>query len=68
MNGKGDTPRPLSIPPEAFAQNWERIFEAYRRPGLVAKALLDELPDVTSVVVEGQTFTRSDLTLGDPDE
>lgn len=68
MNGKGDTPRPLAVSPEVYARNFERIFEAYRRPGLVAKALLDELPDVTSVVVEGQTFTRSDVTLGDPDE
>ena len=26
MNGKGDTPRPLSIDQETFAQNWDRIF------------------------------------------
>ena len=26
MNGKGDTPRPLSIDQETFSQNWDRIF------------------------------------------
>lgn len=26
MNGKGDTPRPLSIDIETFNNNWERIF------------------------------------------
>ncbi len=25
-NGKGDTPRPLSVDTETFANNWERIF------------------------------------------
>lgn len=26
MNGKGDTPRPLSVDVETFANNWDRIF------------------------------------------
>jgi hypothetical protein len=26
MNGKGDTPRPLSIPQDKFSDNWDRIF------------------------------------------
>lgn len=26
MNGKGDTPRPLSVDRETFESNWERIF------------------------------------------
>ena len=26
MAGKGDTPRPLSVPQETFASNYERIF------------------------------------------
>lgn len=25
-NGKGDSPRPLSVDSETFANNWERIF------------------------------------------
>ncbi len=25
-NGKGSKPRPLSVPFDAFASNWERIF------------------------------------------
>ncbi len=26
MNGKGDTPRPLSVDSNTFANNWDRIF------------------------------------------
>jgi hypothetical protein len=26
VSGKGDKPRPLSVPQEAFAERWERIF------------------------------------------
>ena len=26
MNGKGDSPRPLSVDSETFANNWDRIF------------------------------------------
>ena len=26
MNGKGDTPRPLSVDQQTFASNWERAF------------------------------------------
>lgn len=26
QNGKGDTPRPLSVPTEVYNSNWERIF------------------------------------------
>lgn len=26
MNGKGDTPRPLSISQDKFSDNWDRIF------------------------------------------
>jgi hypothetical protein len=26
MNGKGDTPRPLSVDTETFSSNWDRIF------------------------------------------
>lgn len=40
-NGKGDRPRPLSVPAETFAERWERTFgkksegEAMRAPALV---------------------------------
>lgn len=27
MSGKGDTPRPLSVPQETFASNWDLIFK-----------------------------------------
>lgn len=26
MNGKGDSPRPMSVDTETFNDNWERIF------------------------------------------
>lgn len=26
MNGKGDTPRPLSVDEQTFADNWQRTF------------------------------------------
>jgi hypothetical protein len=26
MNGKGDTPRPLSVDSKTFASNWDKIF------------------------------------------
>jgi hypothetical protein len=28
MNGKGDSPRPLSVDADTFASNWDRIFNA----------------------------------------
>lgn len=28
MNGKGDTPRPLSVSSEEYEKNWERIFKS----------------------------------------
>lgn len=27
QNGKGDTPRPLSVSTEVYKNNWERIFK-----------------------------------------
>jgi hypothetical protein len=26
VTGKGDTPRPLSVPPETFTGNWQKAF------------------------------------------
>lgn len=34
MNGKGDTPRPLSVDSETFANNWERIFKTNQMKAL----------------------------------
>jgi hypothetical protein len=25
-NGKGDTPRPFSVPQETYASNWDKVF------------------------------------------
>lgn len=29
MTGKGDTPRPLSVPPDTFKANWDETFHGY---------------------------------------
>lgn len=29
MTGKGDTPRPLSVPPDRFKANWDETFHGY---------------------------------------
>lgn len=34
MNGKGDSPRPLSIDSQTFANNWERIFKSKQMKAL----------------------------------
>lgn len=34
MNGKGDTPRPLSVDRETFEGNWERIFKTKQMKAL----------------------------------
>ena len=31
MNGKGDKPRPLSIPRKKFEDNWDKIFKPKKR-------------------------------------
>jgi hypothetical protein len=44
-NGKGDTPRPLSVDQETFASNWDRIFSNNcEYSGLPSTASYDE-PD-----------------------
>lgn len=45
-NGKGDTPRPISVDQETFASNWERAFGT-RVPPLERK----------SSVIDDQKFT-----------
>jgi len=52
MSGKGDTPRPKSVPPETYAERWERTFgdprEAMRQQHLrEAKAVIDSAPPPT---------------------
>jgi hypothetical protein len=37
MNGKGDTPRPLSISQKEFENNWERIFNTKETNNVTSK-------------------------------
>lgn len=39
MSGKGDTPRPLSVPQKAFAERWARTFG--RKSPVALKDLAD---------------------------
>ncbi len=31
MNGKGDSPRPIQVPAETYADNWDKIFAPKKR-------------------------------------
>lgn len=42
MSGKGDTPRPLSVDAETFANNWDLIFKKPVVPTTDNPVLLDE--------------------------
>lgn len=46
-NGKGDTPRPLSVDQETFASNWDRVFsntdDTCEYSGLPALATYQEI-------------------------
>lgn len=37
MNGKGDTPRPLSISQKEFESNWERIFNTKEKNNVTSQ-------------------------------
>jgi hypothetical protein len=55
-NGKGDTPRPLSIPADRFKANWDETFHGYvDTPGYAPTE--DDLPK-----------PKPPETLGNPEE
>jgi hypothetical protein len=41
-NGKGDTPRPISVDQETFASNWERAFGTRVPPIETKKSIIEE--------------------------
>lgn len=41
-NGKGDTPRPISVDQETFASNWERAFGKAPPPLHEKRSVIDE--------------------------
>lgn len=59
-NGKGDTPRPLSVDQKTFATNWERAFakqEICEYSGLPPVVSYNEIPpEYTQIVSSGKFF------------
>lgn len=55
MNGKGDLPRPLSVPRKAFENNWDLAFGQRRKnvPALTEK--VDRIEYGTSVIEKFRT-------------
>ncbi len=45
MSGKGDTPRPVSVPPEVLEANWKATFPEPRKPLAPARSLREWLAD-----------------------
>lgn len=66
-NGKGDTPRPLSVDQETFANNWERIFsntnDTCEYSGLRSLATYDEIQKDVIELTEKVTYL-SELNSG----
>ena len=65
MTGKGDISRPLSVPPETFAQNWEQTFAVTEPVVKEPPRVIDWTPNVIRVPI---VLRRPLETLGDPDE
>jgi hypothetical protein len=58
MNGKGDSPRPLSVNRKAFEDNWDRIFTS------IEKKLLDELTQISQEMGLYDAPERSEVESG----
>ena len=56
MNGKGDTPRPMSVKKEQFDDNWDRIFN---------KRIVDELTELSQEIGLYDAPKRSDVNEGE---
>jgi hypothetical protein len=56
MNGKGDTPRPLSVNRDTFESNWERIFSR--------KRYVDELTEISQEIGLYDAPERSEVNAG----
>jgi hypothetical protein len=67
-NGKGDTPRPLSVDHATFASNWDRIFKSNdtcEYSGLLNTASYEDVPpqEYTNLLTSGMFWeVRPDLT------
>lgn len=56
MNGKGDTPRPMSVKKQDFDDNWDRIFN---------KNVADELTELSQEIGLYDAPKRSDVNEGE---
>jgi hypothetical protein len=45
VTGKGDTPRPLAVPPEVLEANWQATFPEATKPLTPARSLREWLAD-----------------------
>lgn len=65
MNGKGDTPRPLSVSSTEYEKNWERIFKTQEKK---LEKMRDELQaDIDKVrqKLDELTLTSQEMELYD---
>ncbi len=63
MNGKGDTPRPMTIDLKEFARKWNAVFPNTMR--------VEEIDDGTTALVMGPQLLDKEKpreTLGNPEE
>lgn len=56
MNGKGDTPRPLSVKKQQFDDNWDRIFN---------KKVADELTELSQEIGLYDAPKRNEVESGE---
>lgn len=56
MNGKGDTPRPMSVKKQQFDDNWDRIFN---------KKVADELTELSQEIGLYDAPKRSGVNEGE---
>ena len=78
MTGKGDTPRPLAVPPEVLEANWKATFPEPASPDGICDGCLDEEPKLRRRTIPRTLDPISELmdvwlcpdcdTLGDPEE
>ena len=53
MSGKGDSPRPLSVPPDTFADRWAATFPNYRPSRKVWDCRCTSFPAISRTVSGG---------------
>ena len=65
MNGKGDTPRPLSVSQKQFEDNWERIFHSKEKKLEQKRAELQADIDKVRQKLDELTLTSQEKGLHD---